>query len=259
MCSVDSVWRWAGVTWAWNCPHLWGASWENRVPTANSRTRAPALEKKGHSSVLMGTRHWGGSLSSWTSWIFRGPHSHKDASLSCGLGWAVWGGGSWTRRRTFCPWFPQVCLWCVSAWDPSGSSCFVVAHLLSLWLWEVSRLYFPESLPAPVCPLSGTGGCWSLAGPPSWTLALSLLRLFSALLPGGPSSSLVHTFFLLLLLLFSELAAPLSFWNEHCVFSWQIPLVLLLQDFGSYLSVLFGSLLPPRSSLWWAKCKLLFP
>lgn len=32
-----------------------------------------------------------------------GPHSHEDASLSCGLGWAVWGGGSWTRRRTFCP------------------------------------------------------------------------------------------------------------------------------------------------------------
>ena len=83
--------------------------------------------------------------------------------------------------------------------------------LLSLWLWEVSRLYFLESLPAPVCPLLGAGGCWSLAGPQSWSLAQSLLRLSSALLPKGPSSSLVHTSFLLLLLLFSELAAPLSF------------------------------------------------
>lgn len=31
--------------------------------------------------------------------------------------------------------------------------------LLSLRLWEVSRLYFLESLPAPVCPVLGTGGC----------------------------------------------------------------------------------------------------
>lgn len=39
-------------------------------------------------------------------WIFWGPHPHKDASLLCGLGWAVRGGGSWTGGRTLCPRFP---------------------------------------------------------------------------------------------------------------------------------------------------------
>ena len=178
---------------------------------ADSRTRAPALEKKGRSSVLMGTRHWGGSLSSWTSWIFRGPHSHEDASLSCGLDWAVWGGAHGPGGGLSVPDFHEFAYGVSRCEILRGLPALWLLILLSLWLWEVSRFYFPESLPAPVFPLSGTGGCWSLAGPPSWTLALSLLRLFSALLPGGPSSSLVHTSFLLLLLLFSELAAPLSF------------------------------------------------
>ena len=178
---------------------------------ANSQTRAPASEKKGRSSVLVGTRHWGGSLSSWTFWIFR--VLTPTRMPLCRVAWAgpcgvvAHGPGGGLSVPDF-----HKCAYGVSRREILwGLPALWSLILLSLWLWEVSRLYFPESLPAPVCPLWGTGGCWSLAGPPSWTLALSLLRLFSALLPRGPSSSLVHTSFLLLLLLFSELAAPLSF------------------------------------------------
>ena len=165
MCSVDSVWRRAGAAWAQSCPHLWGVSWKNPAPTADSPTRAPALGKKGRSSAMMGAKHWGGPLHSWTSWIFWGPHPHKDASLLCGLGWAVRGGGSWTRGRTLCPRFPWDCLWCVSAWDPSGSSCFVVTHPPESVALGGFQALFPGELASPC--LSSLGrwrmlvACWS--------------------------------------------------------------------------------------------------
>lgn len=71
---------------------------------------------------------------------------------------------------------------------------------------------------------------------------LHLSRFFSLLLSLGGSFLLppVHTHFLLPFLLFSELTYPLSFLNECCIFSWKIPLVLLFQDSGSSLRILFG-------------------
>ena len=173
------------------------------------------------------------------------PGPNPTSTPPCRVAWAgPWEGCStWTRRKTCSPSFPGVCLWHVSAPDPSGFSLFVVHP--SSWICgsRGSQALFFERLPQTLHPCSLGDSRTFISHWPAVPDVWLCLSRFSSLLFSLGGCSLpppVHAHFLLPFLLFSELTHPLSFLNECCIFSWQFPLVLLLRDAGSYLNILFG-------------------